>query len=218
LGAASSAFAALVLCAGLALPASALAQPAHTSERHESPFATWILLGADLAVHGRWRAVVRIGHLGDVESRIVLAESILVVRPAVHVLLGYVYVVPTAPNTARTSLTRAGATWLPVRGRLTIENRFLFEHRVTTAARASIRGRNRIRISGSQPGGLPFAVFASVETIAATFGGLIENRIQLGATRSVGRLSLESYWLHRRLPARTVVNGVGLTTSWRIGT
>jgi hypothetical protein len=136
-----------------------------------------------VAVHEHWRALIRIGHLGDVESRIVLAESTLVARPALHVLLGYVEIAPTAHNAARTSLTRAGAAWLPVRRRLTIENRFLFERRATTAAVSLICGRNRLRISGSQPGGLPFAVFASIEAIATTGSGLVENRIQLGATR-----------------------------------
>jgi hypothetical protein len=106
---------------------------------------------------------------------------------------------------------------LPVRRRLTIEDRFLFERRASTGTASLLRGRNRLRSSRAQPGGLPFAAYGAIETIAATGTGLVENRIQLGAARAIGRLSLATYWLQRRLAARTVLNGVGLTTSWRIG-
>ena len=82
-----------------------------------------------------------------------IAESTFVARPAMHVLLSYVYVAPTAPNAAGTSLTRAGATWLPVRRRLTIEDRFLFERRASTGTGSFLRGRNRLRISKAQTWG-----------------------------------------------------------------
>lgn len=58
-------------------------------------------------------------------------------------------------------------------------------------------------------------VYVSVETIASD-SGVVENRIQLGGMRSLGRLSVEGYWLQRRLHANIVVNGAGLTASWRI--
>lgn len=207
----------LTLCAALTVPVSAMAQPVAAADRAEWPFAAWLLVGIDVTPHERVRGTLRVGHVGDIESRIAIAESTFVVRPAMHVLFGYVYVAPTTPNAPATSLTRAGATWLPVRRRLTIEDRFLFERRASTGTGSLLRARNRLRISRVQLGGLPFAVYGSVETIAATEIGLIENRIQLGATRAIGRLSLETYWLQRQLAARTVVNGFGLTTSWRIG-
>jgi hypothetical protein len=55
----------------------------------------------------------------------------------------------------------------------------------------SARGRNRLRITAARPAGLPVGVFGSVETIAARGRGVVENRVQLGATRSAGRLFLE---------------------------
>jgi hypothetical protein len=207
----------MALCAELTAPVRAMAQPVATADPAESPFAAWILLGVDVTPHERLRGTVRVGHLGDVDSRIVIVESTFVARPAMHVLLGYVFIAPAAPSLAGISLTRAGATWLLVRRRLTIENRFLFERRASAGTSSFLRGRNRLRISGARLGSLPFAVYGSIETIAGAGIGLLENRIQLGATRAVGRVSLESYWLRRRLPVHTVVNGVGLSSSWRIG-
>lgn len=203
----------LLLCAALALPRAAMAQPADAPARAESPFA-WILVGVDV-VQERWRGTVKTGHLGDIQRRIVLGELAIVTHPAMHVVLGHVDIAARGRNASHAALTRLGATWLPVRRRVTVENRFLIEHRSGGAAGAPLRGRDRLRISGVRPGGLPFAVFASVEVLAAG-SGLLETRIQLGGVRTAGPLLVECYWLQRQLRAGTGGNGVGLTLSWRI--
>lgn len=181
----------------------------------DAPFALWIMTGVDLAIDARWRGLVRIGHLGDIDSRIVLAESAFVARQDFQMIAGYAFITPTASGTP-TSLFRAGATWLPIRRRLAVENRLWVEHRRTTTA-SSFRLRDRVRLLYSRPGGLPFSVFGSIEPIAAEGRGVVEHRIQLGATRSIHRAGVEGYWLQRRFPRSVVVNGFGLTASWRIG-
>lgn len=204
-------------CCALATPIPAAAQQSDASQGRPSPLAAWLMTGLDVSVQERWRGVVRIGHLGDIDSLIVLADSTFVARPAMHAHLGYVYISPVAPESARTSLLRGGASWLPVRRRrLTLDNRFLVERRATTTGNASMRYRNRLRVSAPRPGGLPFGAFGSTEVIAAAGHGVVEHRMQLGLTGTIGRLSVESYWIQRRLLGRAVVNGVGLTTSWRI--
>lgn len=208
----------LLLCVGASLPVQALAQPTQSASSNERPLSAWTLLGIDVDVQNRWRGVVRVGHLGDIDSRVLVTDLIFVARPAMHLLVGYVYVQPTAADTAGTTLARAGATWVPLRRRLAIDNRFLFERRSNNVTSASIRGRNRVRISWSPPGPLAPSVFGSVEAIAATDAGLVEKRIQLGVAKSVGRMSAEVYWLQRRIRDRPVFNGVGLTAYYRIGT
>jgi hypothetical protein len=168
-------------------------------------------------VQNRWRGVFRVGHLGDIDSRVLVTDLTFVARPAMHVLVGYVYVQPRAADTAGTTLVRAGATWVPLRRRLAIDNRFLFERRSSNVTSTSIRGRSRVRISWLSPGPLTPSVFGSVEAIAATGAGLVEKRIQLGGAKSVGRLSAEVYWLQRRIRDRPVFNGLGLTAFYRIG-
>jgi hypothetical protein len=208
----------LLLCAGASLPVQALAQPAQSASSDERPLSAWTLLGIDLHVQNRWRGVVRVGHLGDIDSRVLVTDLTFVARPAMHVLVGYVYVQPKAANTAGTTLARAGATWVPLRRRLGIDNRFLFERRSSNVTSTSIRGRSRVRISWLSPGPLTPSVFGSVEAIAATGAGLVEKRIQLGGAKSVGRLSAEVYWLQRRIRDRPVFNGLGLTAFCRIAT
>jgi hypothetical protein len=179
--------------------------------------AAWTLLRIDVDVQNRWRGVVRVGHLGDIDSRVLITDLTFVARPAMHLLVGYIYVQPTAADTAGTTLARAGATWVPVRRRLAIDNRFLFERRSNNVTSTSLRGRSRLRISWSSPGPLTPSVFGTVEAIAATDAGLVEKRIQLGGAKSVGRLSVEVYWLQRRIRDRPVFNGLGLTAFCRIG-
>lgn len=207
----------LLLCAGASLPVQALAQPAQSASSDERPLLAWSLLGIDVDVQNRWHGVVRVGHLGDIDSRVLVTDLIFVARPAVHLLVGYVYVQPTAADTAGTTLARAGATWVPLRRRLAIDNRFLFERRSNKMTSTSIRGRSRVRISWSSPGPLTPSLFGSVEAIAATGAGLVEKRIQLGGAKSVRRLSVEAYWLQRRIRDRPVFNGLGLTAFYRIG-
>lgn len=211
----ASAACTLSMLCGLLSPVPALAQAPQASERVPPPFAAWMLFGMDANIHGRVRGVLRIGNLSDIDSRVALVESTFVARPAVHLIAGIVYIAPASPSITPITLTRTGATWLPLRRRFTIENRLLLERRATSGS-SFLRGRNRLRVSGSRPVGLPLAAYTSLETIGGT-NGIAENRLQLGATAIVGRLSVESYWLQRRLPARTVINGVGLTTSLRMG-
>ena len=207
----------LLLCGGASLPVQALAQPTQSASSNERPLSAWTLLGIDVDVQNRWRGVVRVGHLGDIDSRVLVTDLTFVARPAMHVLVGYVYVQPTSADTAGTTLARAGATWVPLRRRLAIDNRFLFERRSNKVTSTSIRGRSRVRISWSSPGPLTPSVFGSIEAIAATGAGLVEQRIQLGVAKSVGRLSVEAYWLQRRIRDRPVFNGLGLTAFGRIG-
>jgi hypothetical protein len=204
--------AAWCLAWGLAWPRPLAAQSA-SPDGDLRPFA-WVLAGVDLQVRERWRGVVRVGRLGDSQSRLALGELAFQAHPALQLLLGHVHIAPVAPHVPRTSLSRGGVTWLPVRGRLTVDDRLLIEQRATGAA-AALRGRNRLRVSGSRPGGLPFVVFASVEVIAAE-PGLVEARLQAGGLQTVGPLSVECYWLQRRLRGGAVGTGVGLTASWRI--
>jgi hypothetical protein len=208
----------LLLCGGASLPVQALAQPTQSASSNERPLSAWTLLGIDVDVQNRWRGVVRVGHLGDIDSRVLVTDLFFVPRPAMHLLVGYVYVQPTVADSAGTALARAGATWLPLRRRLAIDNRFLFERRSNKVTSASIRGRSRIRIAWSPPSRLTSSVFGSVEAIAATDAGLVEKRIQLGVAKSVGQMSAEVYWLQRRIRDRPVFNGVGLTAYYRIGT
>jgi hypothetical protein len=196
----------------------ALAQPTQSASSNEPPLTAWTLLGIDVDVQNRWRAAVRVGHLGDIDSRVWITDLIFVARPAIHLLVGYVYVQPSAADSAGTTLARAGATWVPLRRRLAIDNRFLFERRSSKGTSTVTRGRSRVRISWSSPGPLTPSVFASIEAIGATGAGLVEKRIQLGVAKSVGRMSGEVYWLQRRIRERPVFNGVGLTASYRIGT
>ena len=208
----------LLLSAGAVLPVQVLAQPAQSASSDERPLSAWTLLGIDVHVQNRWRGVVRVGHLGDIDSRVLVTDLTFVARRAMQVLVGYVYVQPTGADTAGTTLARAGATWVPLRRRLAIDNRFLFERRSNIVTSASIRGRSRVRISWSPPGPLTPSIFGSVEAIAATDAGLVEKRIQLGGTKSVGQMSVEAYWLQRRIRDRPVFNGLGLTAFYRIGT
>jgi hypothetical protein len=207
----------LLLCAGASLPVQALAQPAQSASSDERPVVAWTLLGIDVDVQNRWRGTVRVGYLGDVDSRVLVTDLTFMARPVMHLVVGYVYVQPVAAYTAATTLARAGATWVPLRRRLSIDDRFLFETRSNNVTGTSIRGRSRLRISWLSPGPLTPSVFGSVEAIAATGAGLVEKRIQLGGAKSVGRLSVEAYWLHRRIRDRPVFNGLGLTAFYRIG-
>jgi hypothetical protein len=207
----------LLLCADASLPAQAVAQSAQIASSDERPLSAWTLLGIDVHVQNRWLGVVRVGHLGDIDSRVLVTDLTFLARPAIHVLVGYVYVQPTRADTAGTTLARAGATWVPLRRRLAVDNRFLFERRSDSVTSTTTRGRNRVRISWSPPGPQAPSVFGSVEAIAATDAGLVEKRIQLGVAKSVGRMSAEVYWLQRRIRDRPVFNGVGLTAFYRIG-
>jgi hypothetical protein len=207
-----------LVCAGATLPVAVLAQGVQTSARDDRPFGAWTLGGIDVGVHDRWRVLVRLGYLGDVDSRILITELSFAAREAIHVLVGQVFVQPTAADVAGTSLLRGGATWLPLRGRVTIDNRFLIERRSTHSMRDSLRGRDRLRLSWSLPGSLRLGIVGSAETIAAAGDGLVENRFQVGGVKSVKRLSVEVYWLQRRIRARPVLNGLGLTALCRVGT
>lgn len=208
----------LLVCVGASLPVQALAQPTQNASSDERPLNAWTLFGIDVDVQNRWRGVIRVGHLGDIDSRVLVTDLIFMARPAMHFLVGYVYVQPTATDTAGTTLARAGATWVPLRRRLAIDNRFLFERRSNNVTSPSLRGRSRFRISWSSPGPLTPSVFGSVEVIAATGAGLVEKRIQLGGAKSVGRMSVEASWLHRRIRDRPVFNGLGLTAFCRVAT
>ena len=68
-----------------------------------------------------------------------------------------------------------------------------------------------------RPVDIPFTAYGSLEMIAAENVGLVETRTQIGAIRSIGRVTVESYWLQRRLHGSALVNGFGLTASWRVG-
>ena len=72
----------LLLCAGASLPVQALAQPAQSASSDERPLSAWTLLGIDLHVQNRWRGVVRVGHLGDIDSRVLVTDLTFVARPA----------------------------------------------------------------------------------------------------------------------------------------
>src|SRR5687768_12720345 len=75
-----------LVCAGATLPVPVVAQGAPTSARDDRPFGAWTLGGIDLGVHDRWRVLVRLGYLGDVDSRILITELTFAAREAIHVL------------------------------------------------------------------------------------------------------------------------------------
>jgi hypothetical protein len=178
----------LLPCAGAASPA--LAQSSESSRSGEPPLAAWTLTGVDVDFQN-WRGVVRFGYLRDVDSRVWITDLTFLAAKALNVLVGYAYVQPTATHAAGTSPARAGATWMPLRRRVTIDNRFLIERRSNNVTGPSIRGRSRLRVSSRLPGARTTSVFGSVEAIGAIDVGVVENRMQLGAAKSVGRLSVE---------------------------
>jgi hypothetical protein len=204
----------LLCCASLSPSVRATAQPTEPPERDTRPPVAWLLVGADV-IDDRWRGTVRVGHLGDIDSRILITDLTFVARPELHVLVSHVYLAPASPEAAAVSLARTGASWLPLRRRVTVETRWLLERLHAFGAGSNLRGRNRIRASWARPPGLPASVVGSIETIATRNVGIVENRIQLGLSRSFGALSLEGYWLRRRLRARPDVEGVGITFAWR---
>jgi hypothetical protein len=207
----------LMLCAGVCLPTPVPAQPAQGAGSDERPPAAWTLAGVDVNVQNRWRSVIRLGYLGDVDSRIVITETSVALQEAAHLVAGYVYIAPTGADSAGTSLLRGGATWLPLRGRVAIDNRLLLERRSNRLAGASMRGRDRLRLSWLLPGSLRVGVYGSAEAIAVVGDGLFETRLHAGAVKTVRRVSVEVYWVQRRIHARPVFNGLGLTAFYRIG-
>jgi hypothetical protein len=199
------------------VPTRVLAQPAQSPGSDERPPVAWTLAGVDVSVQDRWRSVIRVGYLGDIGSRILITETSLALREAAQLVVGYVYVAPTDADSAATSLLRGGATWLPLRGRVAIDNRFLLERRSNRLAGHAVRGRDRLRLFWLPPGPLRVGVYGSAEAIAVVGDGLFEKRLQVGAVKTVRRVSVEVYWVQRRIEARPVFNGLGLTAFYRIG-
>lgn len=202
--------------AALVAPRAASAQDERRPVSDGPSPSAWTMAGVDLGLHEQWRVMVRAGYLSDIDSRLLLTDVAFVVGPAVQALAGYVHVDPATPRAAGTTLVRAGAAWLPLRGRVALDNRFLVEHR-STGAIDVMRGRGRLRLFWTPPGPLDVVAYGSGETIVAFGDGLAENRFQAGGVKSAGRFVLDVYWLHRRLRARPVVNGIGVTAVYRVG-
>lgn len=207
--------AALLICACSGAPAGA--QSAQGGGDEDAPIAAWTLVGVDVAVADRWRGLVRIGHLGELDTAIAVAEAIFVATPALHLQTSYVHLRPTAAGVAGVSLTRAGATWIPVRGRLVVDTRWLVERRAGPAISPSSRGRTRLRVSAPLLDPRWPRVFGTIEAVADSRIGHLETRVQLGATTSIGRWSIETYGLRRQLRDRPGVSGFGVTAAYRLG-
>ena len=98
-------------------------------------------MGLDAGIGDRWRTSVRLGCLSELDTRVSIVDVTFVAVEALHVLAGHVYLNPDAPD--------SGASWVPLRGRVTLDNRFLIERRSARMS-LSLRGRDRLRLYGRQ--------------------------------------------------------------------
>jgi hypothetical protein len=207
-----------LLLAVVAAPSSVVGQPAVAPRPPDDTPPTWAMTGVDVVPTDRVHATLRVGYLGDIDSRLLLADVAVVARPAVHVLVGQVVVDSRAAGTHLTSLTRAGALWLPLRRRLAVDVRLLAERQANQSVGIATRGRSRLRMSWATARRPAPTLFGTFEAIANTDVGLVERRTQLGLVESVGRWSAEVYWLQRRVRRRHPFNGIGATLAYRVGT
>jgi hypothetical protein len=79
-----------------------------------------------------------------------VANLTFATNDALQLLIGYVYLDPSTQASYILNVPRAGVTWRPLRGRLTLENRTLIEHRSGRSTTPRRRNwRNRVwRVSG----------------------------------------------------------------------
>jgi hypothetical protein len=175
----------------------------------------WALAGMNADIGSRWQTVVRFGYLGGYERRVVLLDVTFAPHEGLRLLVGDVYLEPTATGAGDVNILRGGFLWRPIRGRFELENRALIEHLSGHARPASPRVRDRLMLSWPTGSPLRFRVFGSFEAFA------LENRFnahryQVGAARSVGRATLELYWTQHRSSERATFNAVGVTAFWRV--
>jgi hypothetical protein len=176
-----------------------------------------VLAGIDVEVGDRWRATMGLGYLGGFDSRIVLTEATFTADKAVQLVGGHVYLQPTAVGSPATSLLRTGGVWLPLRGRVSLDNRLLVERRAVHTAGVSIRVRDRLRASWAIEEDSRLRVFGAVETFAVGETGIVEQRYQAGVVQPAGPVAVETYWLQSRSRSRPTLNVIALTAFWRIG-
>jgi hypothetical protein len=175
----------------------------------------WALAGINADIGSRWQTVVRFGYLGGFESRVVLLDVTFAPHEALRLLVGDVFLEPTATGARKMNILRGGFLWRPIRGRFELENRALIEHLSGPARPASPRVRDRLMLTWPTGSPLRFRVFGSIEAFAleTSFNA---HRYQVGAARSVGRATVELYWTQHRSSERATFNAVGVTAFWRV--
>lgn len=175
----------------------------------------WALVGVDAGLGDSWRAAGRVGYLSELDARISILELSYVATGGIQFLVGHVYLDPDRSDTS-TSVLRSGVVWLPLRGRVTIDNRFMIERRWVGGDR-SFRGRDRLRLSWSTGGWPGLGLYGSYEGFIDNDADVVEHRYQAGVTRRIARATAETYWVQRRTRAGFVSNSLGLTVAWRVG-